>query len=117
MKEQIITQQELNRIREYLRENYTSLGALGPRSFFEHFTKEIDNSDGLETDISVFVAQSDKSPMVSVHIYVKPIVQRSHHSEDVHIDSIVLTFEEFKSIESKATELKEFVKSLNLWKH
>jgi hypothetical protein len=115
--EQIITEKELNQILEYLTNSYTSLCSIGLPSFFKHFIKDVDNSEGFETAISVFIARSKENPLVSVHIHVKPIEQRSYHTEEVHIDNIALTFEEFKAIESKATELKEFAKSLNLWKH
>lgn len=115
--EQIITEKELTQILEYLTNSYTSLGSLGPHSFFKHFIKVVDNSEGLETSISVFVSRSKENSLVSVHIHVKPIEQRSYHSEEVQIDNIALTFEEFKAIESKATELTEFTKSLNLWQH
>lgn len=117
-KERIISQEEIERILEYVKENYVEVGNFGNRRITDHIhaIKDFNINQGFKASafISIFTGKKFRHVSVYLKCMTKEASAISHRG--CTIDKEIFSLEELKELESKAEELERFTLNLGLWK-
>lgn len=116
MKEnEMITPENFKEVKEYLKENYkcSHMGSLLKHGMATRYFESI---EGFQTIMNIGTFEGERSHSVRAYLSVETKVKRDFSYDKVEIYRIIFSLDELKELESKITELNEFVKQLGLWK-
>ena len=113
-KNEIITPDNFNEVNEYLKNNY-ECKYMGHELKHGMATRYFESIEGFRTSMNVGTFKGERSHSVRASLMVKSNEERDFGHDRVEIYRTIFTLDELKELESKFTELNEFVKRLGLW--
>lgn len=115
-KNEMIAPESFKEVKEYLSEHYEyeSMGGF----LIKHGTafRYFESMEGFEASMYVGTFEGERTHSVRAHLSVKTNDKQDFSYDKVNIVRTIFTLDELKEMESKVTELNEFVKRLGLWK-
>lgn len=115
--ERQISVKEFRRVMRYIRRKYPPLSCIEFQSKMMHTQLILSNEDGLVTESYVSAFHGDSYLCIILTLYVKKEGEDAMTVGETTIKKEIFSLNEFIEIESKAEQLTQFTKSLNLWKH
>lgn len=114
---EFINAKEFRRIIWYLNRNYPPLEGFGYHTKMMHTKRILKSEDGLVTGSYVSAFDGDTFHRIIIHLSVRKEGENEIIAGETNIQKDIFSLEEFIEIESKAEQLTQFTKLLNLWKH
>lgn len=113
----MITQEEIDRILEYVNEHYEH-AEMGrhPNPKFTHAYRTILKGDTLKTEVFLSIFHGGNFNHVTAYLKCRTVSKDSPFIEGSEIKKEIFSLEELKELEPKAKELEQFTLNLGLWK-